>query len=426
MLLLDKPAGISSNARAAAGASACSRAEKAGHTGTLDPLATGLLPLCFGEATKFAQALLDARKATRATLRFGTTTTTGDAEGEVTAERAGGVRRRRAATARSQRFTGAIEQVPPRYSALKHEGRPLLRLRARRHRGAARAARRSRSTRLQLVDWTAPDAVVDVACSKGTYVRTLAEDIGERLGCGAHLAALRRTGDRRRSSLADALDVRRARPRRTRRSATRTLLPVDALLAALPTVELDAACGRGAAPGPHGARRPGCRRRSVPRLLRRDVRRARCKLLAGALQVTPPARGRDAPPASRGAGRPRLALPVGTRFLSYNLEAHPRAQNSASRAKEIQPMAVTVQDKAKVIADHQRATGDTGSPEVQVALLTARINGLTDHFKDHVKDHHSRRGLLRMVSRRRKLLDYLKSRNADSYRALIEKLGLRK
>ena len=89
-------------------------------------------------------------------------------------------------------------------------------------------------------------------------------------------------------------------------------------------------------------------------------------------------------------------------------------------------MAVTVADKAKVIAENQRGKGDTGSPEVQIALLTARINGLTDHFKDHVKDHHSRRGLLRMVSRRRKLLDYLKRRNADGYKALIEKLGLRK
>ena len=89
-------------------------------------------------------------------------------------------------------------------------------------------------------------------------------------------------------------------------------------------------------------------------------------------------------------------------------------------------MAVTTQDKAKTIADYQRGNGDTGSPEVQVALLTARINGLSDHFKGNVRDHHSRRGLLRMVSRRRKLLDYLKSRNADSYRALIDRLGLRK
>ncbi|MDR0251293.1 MAG: 30S ribosomal protein S15 [Burkholderiales bacterium] len=89
-------------------------------------------------------------------------------------------------------------------------------------------------------------------------------------------------------------------------------------------------------------------------------------------------------------------------------------------------MTASVQEKAKIITDFQRASGDTGSPEVQVALLTARINGLNGHFKDHVKDHHSRRGLLRMVSRRRKLLDYLKSRNADSYKTLIEKLGLRK
>ena len=89
-------------------------------------------------------------------------------------------------------------------------------------------------------------------------------------------------------------------------------------------------------------------------------------------------------------------------------------------------MAVTVQEKAKVISEHQRAKGDTGSPEVQVALLTARINGLNDHFKVNVKDHHSRRGLLRMVSRRRKLLDYLRAHNANSYRTLIEKLGLRK
>lgn len=89
-------------------------------------------------------------------------------------------------------------------------------------------------------------------------------------------------------------------------------------------------------------------------------------------------------------------------------------------------MAVSVSDKAKVIADYQRVKGDTGSPEVQVALLTTRINGLTDHFKSNVKDHHSRRGLLRMVSRRRKLLDYLKSRNADGYKALIDRLGLRK
>ena len=103
-----------------------------------------------------------------------------------------------------------------------------------------------------------------------------------------------------------------------------------------------------------------------------------------------------------------------------------KIQHELAGSKEDEAWPSRPHDKAKVIADNQRAQGDTGSPEVQVALLTARINGLTDHFKANVKDHHSRRGLLRMVSRRRKLLDYLKSRNTDSYRSLIEKLGLRK
>jgi len=110
-------------------------------------------------------------------------------------------------------------------------------------------------------------------------------------------------------------------------------------------------------------------------------------------------------------------------FPRYN---RPLAQELKNERTKDNHMAVTVTEKAKVIAENQRANGDTGSPEVQVALLTARINGLNDHFKANVKDHHSRRGLLRMVSRRRKLLDYLKSRNTDSYRSLIEKLGLRK
>jgi len=101
------------------------------------------------------------------------------------------------------------------------------------------------------------------------------------------------------------------------------------------------------------------------------------------------------------------------------------ASDFQERLKE-KIMAITTTEKAKIVADYQRATGDTGSPEVQVALLTARINDLTDHFKQHVKDHHSRRGLLKMVSQRRKMLDYLKRTNADSYRALIERLGLRK
>jgi small subunit ribosomal protein S15 len=132
----------------------------------------------------------------------------------------------------------------------------------------------------------------------------------------------------------------------------------------------------------------------------------------------------------RGYNRALCRFRADSRATFGESKAKPNAGATAGPERNSHPkdddMAVTVQEKAKVIADHQRAKGDTGSPEVQVALLTARINGLNDHFKANVKDHHSRRGLLRMVSRRRKLLDYLKSRNADGYRTLIEKLGLRK
>jgi small subunit ribosomal protein S15 len=89
-------------------------------------------------------------------------------------------------------------------------------------------------------------------------------------------------------------------------------------------------------------------------------------------------------------------------------------------------MATSGIQKAQIVKDFQRKQADTGSPEVQIALLSARITDLTGHFKTHVKDHHSRRGLLRMVSQRRKLLDYLKRSNVEKYRALIDRLGLRK
>jgi small subunit ribosomal protein S15 len=130
------------------------------------------------------------------------------------------------------------------------------------------------------------------------------------------------------------------------------------------------------------------------------------------------------------AGRARDRLEIAALFAVQS-KASQNPPNRARRVARASPqkdasMSVTIAEKAKVIADYQRGKGDTGSPEVQVALLTARINGLNDHFKDHVKDHHSRRGLLRMVSRRRKLLDYLKSRNTESYKTLIDKLGLRK
>jgi tRNA pseudouridine55 synthase len=236
VLLLDKPVGVSSNT-ALQHARRLFRAEKAGHTGTLDPLASGLLPLCFGEATKFAQYLLDARKRYIATVRFGVTTATGDAEGEVLATRPVAVHPDALARALA-RFTGRIAQTPPAYSALKFEGRPHYEY-ARAGQDVPRTPRDVEIFALRLVSWNAPDAVVDVECSKGTYVRVLAEDIGEALGCGAHLAALRRTATGG-FALAEAatFEELEALPETGRDALLR---PVASLLADLPQARLDGA-----------------------------------------------------------------------------------------------------------------------------------------------------------------------------------------
>lgn len=191
VLLLDKPVGLSSN-----DALMCAKrlylAKKAGHTGTLDPLASGLLPLCFGEATKFSQDLLDADKTYEATMRLGVRTSTGDAEGEVLETAAVEVERAEIETV-CERFVGEIVQVPPMYSALKRDGKPLYAY-ARAGQVVEREGRAVTIRALEIIDWARPDVTFRVTCSKGTYVRTLAEDIGAALGCGAHLVALRRTG----------------------------------------------------------------------------------------------------------------------------------------------------------------------------------------------------------------------------------------
>ena len=190
LLLLDKPSGITSNA-ALQRARRVLQAEKAGHTGTLDPLASGLLPLCFGQATKFARFLLDADKRYTATVAFGLTTTTGDGDGEPLGRRPVELSE---ADLRStlERFTGDIDQVPPMHSALKRDGRPLYEY-ARAGIELERAARRVSIRSIEVLAFDGVQAVIDVICSKGTYIRVLAEDIGEALGCGAHLSALRRT-----------------------------------------------------------------------------------------------------------------------------------------------------------------------------------------------------------------------------------------
>jgi tRNA pseudouridine55 synthase len=193
VLLLDKPIGFSSN-QALQKVKWLLRAEKAGHTGTLDPLATGVLPICFGAATKFSQMHLEADKAYATTLRLGIKTSTADAEGEVTEERPVQVTQEQLEQA-VRRWTGAIAQVPPMHSALKKDGRALYEY-ARAGMEVEREARHVTIYSIRILDarldTETPEVDLVVECSKGTYIRTLGEDIGEALGCGAHLSALRR------------------------------------------------------------------------------------------------------------------------------------------------------------------------------------------------------------------------------------------
>jgi tRNA pseudouridine55 synthase len=237
VLLLDKPLGLSSN-DALQKAKWLLRAEKAGHTGTLDPLATGLLPLCFGAATKFSQLSLDADKRYLATLALGIRTTTGDAEGEVLERHdATGITPEQIAAACAA-FTGEIDQMPPMYSALKYEGKALYEY----ARAGVEIERKSRRVTIHAIDIVGVQAgtvTLDVRCSKGTYIRTLAEDIGAKLGVGASLAALRRTAS---GGLTLAGAVTLAQIEATPDEARAALLTSpDRLLAEAPELRLDAA-----------------------------------------------------------------------------------------------------------------------------------------------------------------------------------------
>lgn len=233
MLLLDKPAGISSNT-ALQEAKRLLGAAKAGHAGTLDPLASGLLPLLFGEATKFARFGLDSDKTYLASVRLGVRTATGDAEGEVLERRGGGIDEAQLAAA-LDRFRGEIAQVPPMYSALKRDGRPLYEL-ARAGKTVERDARPVTIHELELQERAGDLLRLRVRCSKGTYIRQLAEDLGEALGTGAHLEALRRTGAGD-FTLSQAVDLERFRDL-DEAGRQACLLPADSLLAALPAAKL--------------------------------------------------------------------------------------------------------------------------------------------------------------------------------------------
>lgn len=190
VLLLDKDSGMSSNS-ALQRARFLYAAAKAGHTGVLDPLATGLLPVCFGEATKFAQYLLDADKAYIATLQLGAATSTGDAEGEIVATASTVITLAQVQAAISA-FSGEITQTPPMYSAIKYQGKPLYEY-ARAGITIERKSRQVTIYQIDIIEFTFPRLVISVRCSKGTYIRTLAEDMAKHMGTVAHLTALRRT-----------------------------------------------------------------------------------------------------------------------------------------------------------------------------------------------------------------------------------------
>ena len=233
VFLLNKPLGFSSN-QALKKIQWLFNAKKAGHTGTLDPMASGLLPICIGEATKFSHRLLEANKTYIATIQLGVTTTTGDQEGEVVSQK-DVVLKPNQLQETLQKFTGDITQIPPMFSALKFEGKPLYEY----ARQGIEIERKSRQVTIYDITLNKIEesiVILEVSCSKGTYIRTLAEDIGHALGCGAYLKGLERT-QTGNFQLSDALTIE-AIEAMSMASREKTLLPVDALLEGLSSIKL--------------------------------------------------------------------------------------------------------------------------------------------------------------------------------------------
>ena len=236
ILILDKPVGLTSN-QALQRVKRMLRARKAGHCGSLDPLATGVLPLCLGQATKFSSYLLEADKTYLATCRLGQTTTTADAEGEIIEAREVEVNRAQI-EAVLPRFRGEIMQIPPMYSALKHQGKRLYQL-ARAGQEVEREPRAVTIHKLELCEYDGLKLKLEVCCSKGTYIRSLAQDIGEALGCGAHLTALRR---RMANPFVerDSITLEQLQHMAEKDEIDALLLPVSAALNQFPELNLDA------------------------------------------------------------------------------------------------------------------------------------------------------------------------------------------
>lgn len=265
VLLLNKPAGWTSNA-ALQTAKRLFNASRAGHTGTLDPFASGLLPICFGQATRFSGYALHGDKAYRATLRLGVTTTTGDTEGTPVEIRSvatslGAVR------TLLPRFTGTLQQIPPMHSALKHQGKALYEY----ARAGIEIARKPREVTIYDLAAEALEGellTLTVRCSGGTYIRTLAEDIGKALGCGAHLIHLQRTASGALAlDAAVSLEELEAMCMAERHAC---LLPPDTLTTALPRLEIDLASARMLAQGKHIDKPAGCPHQDIIRVYSPD------------------------------------------------------------------------------------------------------------------------------------------------------------
>ena len=398
-IVLDKPIGMTST-QAVAAVKRLFSAKRAGHAGTLDPLASGGLPIALGEATKTVPFVMEGRKRYRFMVRWGEERDTDDTEGRVT--RSSDLRPTpEAIGALLPRFTGLIEQTPPRYSAIKVQGERAYDL-ARDGEIVELAPRPVEIHQLTLVEQIDNNlSVFDAECSKGTYVRALARDMGRIIGCFGHICALRRTlvgpfGEEDMIPL-EQLEALCNRAASGEGSLADALLPVETALDDIPAL-------------------------AVTRADAARLHRGQAVLL----------RGRDAPTSSGTvyvtvAGRLLALAEIGNGELIpkrvFNLTG---LTASSGRNERVLTMSITAQRKAEVIKANATKAGDTGSPEVQVAILSERISSLTEHFKTHVKDNHSRRGLLKLVSTRRSLLDYLRKTDEARYKALIEKHNIRR
>ncbi len=352
LLVIDKPAGPTSF-DVVTRVKRLLRARKAGHTGTLDPLATGVLVVCLGEAVKLQQWLTEGDKAYEALVAFGAATTTEDAEGEVVARGDPGPLDAAGIRAALPRFTGLLEQVPPMFSAVRVGGRRLHEA-ARAGEVVERAPRQVRVDAFDRLQRPSPSG----------WCRS-------RRPCAAGRPCCSPPGRRVISAMA-------------RRSSSRRV-PKACAARSTPT----AACWRFAKAAPEPSIRCACWPRP-------------------SVDAT---RGIDYQHRST-----RLRSPV----------AHAFAPAAVTDSTGAATMAMVQEKKTELVSKYRRHDTDTGSPEVQVALLSERITYLTEHFKTHKKDHHSRRGLLKLVGQRRRLLDYLKTVDLTRYKSLIDQLGIRK